>query len=83
VTVQAVAAWFTGDTKKISPEYLAIIAKHYRVDLYWLITGEGSPDRVRGRLSEMIPYAAALPEQVQDKIADYIELHRKTQGDRV
>lgn len=41
ISPQAVAQWFSGDTKKISPEFLAKIARQYRVDLDWLITGKG------------------------------------------
>ena len=41
VSPQAVAQWYSGDTKRISPEYLAQIARRYKVDLDWLITGRG------------------------------------------
>lgn len=42
ITPQAVAQWFTGDTKKISPEHLEKIARKYDADLHWLIAGKGS-----------------------------------------
>ena len=41
ISPQAVAQWYSGDTKRISPEYLAQIARRYKVDLDWLITGRG------------------------------------------
>jgi len=40
ITVQAVGDWFKGATKKISPEYLALIAKKWNTSTDYLITGK-------------------------------------------
>jgi transcriptional regulator with XRE-family HTH domain len=42
VSYQAVRDWFNGDTQKISPDYLAIIAKKWGTTSDYLITGDKS-----------------------------------------
>ena len=37
---QAIYKWFDGSTHNPTAENLAAIAKYYKVDLMWLITGE-------------------------------------------
>ena len=40
ISPQAVNQWFTGSTKKISSEYLLVIAIEYGVSVEWLISGK-------------------------------------------
>lgn len=65
VTFQAVASWEKGRNKTIKSEYLLGLAKALNVDLVWLLSGEGSPDRLHASLldaqvSELTPEQQAL-----------------------
>jgi hypothetical protein len=51
ISPQAVGDWFKEKTKKISSEYLVIIADRYDTTLEWLVTGKGEMDRVAASLS--------------------------------
>lgn len=42
VSYQAVRDWFTGSTQKISPDYIALIAKEWKSTTDYLITGDTS-----------------------------------------
>lgn len=42
ISYQSVREWFTGDTKTISAEHLAKIARYWRCNLAWLVDGTGS-----------------------------------------
>lgn len=70
VRYQAVQQWFSGDTKKISPEHLAVIAKHYKVSLMWLITGEGSKTDQPSDVTEQSLLKAwrTLPPSVKEAV---------------
>lgn len=47
VSVQSIGKAINGGTKAMSAEHQAKAARYLRVDLFWLVTGEGAPDIVR------------------------------------
>ena len=45
ISYQAVKEWFDGSTRRISPEYLVLIADEYGSSVEYLISGAGAPYR--------------------------------------
>lgn len=62
VRFQAISAWEVGRNKTVKSEFLAPLARALDVDLVWLLTGEGSPDRLHNALLEA-RISALSPEQ--------------------
>jgi transcriptional regulator with XRE-family HTH domain len=44
ISFSAVAQWFDGNTKEITPKYLAKIAARWGTTMEWLVTGKGTMD---------------------------------------
>lgn len=71
ITPQAVAQWFDGSTKRISPDYLAIIAQRYDVNLDWLVTGQGDKSRPWHGLNVREPGALYGDDSLQEIIKEF------------
>lgn len=67
ISPQAVRAWYSGDTKRISPEYLAKIAEAYGISVEWLITGEGERRRSGNQIAGMLH---SLPDAQRRALID-------------
>lgn len=67
LSIQAIHGWFKGTTKAPAAEPLAKIAKHFKTDLMWIVTGEPDP-----RFLEHAYDAPDLDTLMKQKIQEYI-----------
>lgn len=73
VSYQAVRDWFTGDTQKISPDYIAIIANKWDSTTDYLITGD--TNSLKDSTQKLEEKINNLPAHVQLEL--YEKLGRK------
>lgn len=79
LTEQAVHKWFTDVGRNPCARHYASIAKHFNVDLRWLITGEGTPHKLPPGFpytAEIAAFLIKLPEQ------DNVEIRRTKVGNK-
>ncbi len=73
VSVQAVGDWYNGNTRRISPEYIAKIAGKYGTTADYLITGKGRRGTGDRELDALLQ--AALeddPENLKNLLRAYV-----------
>ena len=74
ITYEAVRQWWT-TTHDISNDHIAAIAKHFKANAHWLITGDGCIDAVEQRVPN--DFASGVREPSIMTAVDFVERNRK------
>lgn len=75
ISYQAVKEWFDGSTRRISPEYLALIADAYGTTLEYLVSGTGTPNTEASRTTQK----TQVDQEIDEFVKNYRELTRAGQ----
>jgi len=71
-TTGTITQWKTGDTKKYDAELVIKAAQFLDVDVEWLVTGQGSPERIRKTSLRMAEIVDGLPSDPRQQTLDFI-----------
>lgn len=71
-TTGTITQWKTGDTKKYDAELVIKAAQFLDVDVEWLVTGHGSPERIRKTSMRLAEIVDGLPKDPRQQTLDFI-----------
>ena len=71
-TTGTITQWKTGETKKYDAELVVKAAQFLDVDVEWLVTGQGRPERIRKTSLRMAEIVDGLPSDPRQQTLDFI-----------